>query len=119
MRRDLKCNRGKEIAQGSHSSIAFITNRIKENPNKIASELFTEEEKMWVEGNFAKICLQVSSEQELMEIYEKAKESGLTVSLITDSGLTYFKNVPTRTCLSIGPHYSDKIDPITSKLALY
>lgn len=54
-----------------------------------------------------------------MAIYSKAKEKDLEVRLITDSGITEFGGVPTRTCLAIGPDWSELIDPITSHLKLY
>jgi peptidyl-tRNA hydrolase len=65
---------------------------------------------------FTKICLGVSSLEELLEIEAKAKESGLVVKVIEDSGLTEFSGIPTITCLAIGPDYSSKIDPITRDL---
>jgi PTH2 family peptidyl-tRNA hydrolase len=52
-----------------------------------------------------------------MEIYNKAKEAGLEVHIITDSGRTEFKE-PTKTCLAIGPDLSEKIDTITGHLKL-
>ena len=38
--------------------------------------------------------------------------------LITDAGHTEFHGVPTRTCLAIGPAWSDEIDAITGGLQL-
>lgn len=111
MRRDLKMRRGKEIAQGSHASMAFIIQRLENFQPNLA-------EKDWLEGIFAKICVRVNSEEELMDIYEKAKEAGLEVHLITDAGKTEFHGEPTKTCLAIGPDYASKIDPITSGLSL-
>lgn len=119
IRKDLKIRRGKEIAQGSHASTSFLVKRIIENPDKKASELLTEEEREWILGNHAKICLQVDSEHELMELYHKAKVAGLTVHLITDLGLTEFNGTPTVTALALGPHQSEKIDFLTSHLKLY
>lgn len=114
MRRDLKMRRGKEIAQGSHASMSFLTRRLE----KDIVPCWTKPELEWLEGSFAKVCVRANSEEELLEIYEKAKEAGLEVHLITDSGRTEFHGVPTNTCLAIGPDYSSKIDPITSELTL-
>lgn len=116
MRRDLKMRRGKEIAQGAHASMIWLSERLERFLDK---PLFSREEKVWLTGSFAKIVLQVNSEDELMEIYNKAKDKGLTVFLVTDSGKTEFKGVPTRTCLAIGPHEAEKIDEITKTLKLY
>ncbi len=119
IRKDLKMRRGKEVSQGAHSSLAFITNRIKDNPNTLAKDLFTPEEQEWIQGKFKKICLQVDSEEELLDVYQKAKDTGLTTYLITDAGMTEFGGVPTNTCVAIGPHESTEIDEICSGLKLY
>ena len=124
MRKDLKMRRGKEIAQGSHASISFITKRLEYfKPHLGAHEyhgpLFSKEEYQWIEGNFKKVCLQVDSEAELLEIHNKALEAGLISNVITDSGLTEFNGIPTKTCLAIGPDSDDKIDKVTGHLKLY
>ena len=74
--------------------------------------------KKWKDGIFTKACLGVDSEEELLDIYNKAQEAGLPVALITDSGLTEFKGVPTNTCMAIGPDRIEKIDAITGHLKL-
>ena len=126
MRRDLKMRRGKEIAQGSHASMAFLTRRLQKSSlyrgdgthGKALYGEFSKAERDWMEGSFAKVCVKVTSEEELLDIYEKAKEAGLEVHLITDSGRTEFHGEPTHTCLAIGPDFSSKIDPITGDLVL-
>jgi len=122
MRTDLGMRKGKMIAQGSHASMAFMTRRVATSGQYkkigVAEILFTKAEREWLNSSFAKVCVRVGSEEDLMEIHDKAKEDGLEVHLITDSGLTEFHGVPTKTCLAIGPDYSDKIDPITGDLKL-
>ncbi len=78
-----------------------------------------EDMKQWLEGSFVKICVTVESEQELLDLRDKADKASIPFALITDSGLTYFKNVPTNTVLAIGPANSEKIDLITGHLKLY
>ena len=129
-----KIRAGKHCSQAAHSSIAFLTNKFKNSTTekivkidsngnynetiiKIPAQL-TKEEEIWINDSFTKICLYVETEEELLEVYENAKNAGLTVELITDSGKTEF-SVPTKTCLAIGPHYKSKIDPITQNLKLY
>lgn len=123
IRKDLKMRRGKEIAQGAHASMAFLTNRLrksfKERLVVLVELLFSSVMWEWILGSFKKVCLQVDSESELLQIEKEAKEAGLEVNLIRDSGLTEFDGVPTYTCLAIGPDYAEKIDKITSKLRLY
>ena len=117
MRHDLKMRRGKQIAQGAHAAMSFICNRLQER-GAVSLEEFSEVEKSWLTGSFAKVCCRVGSEEELMRIYEDASTAGLEVHLITDSGKTEFHGVPTRTCLAIGPDTADKIDAITGELQL-
>ncbi len=115
MRNDLGMRKGKMISQAAHASTSWLSYRVQEG----GSIPLSPPEHDWIFGNFRKVCLQVDSEQQLVDIYHKAKAAGLEVHLITDSGLTEFHNVPTKTCLAIGPDYDEKIDIITSSLKLY
>lgn len=121
IRKDLKMRRGKEIAQACHSSISFLTRRIQrviDDGRNIIKSL-SKAELAWIRSGFAKICLQVNSEDELRDLHQKAKEAGLESHLVIDSGKTEFGGVPTVTCLAIGPDQCDKIDIITGHLKLY
>ena len=117
VRHDLKMRRGKQIAQSAHASMSFICRRLQEK-GTVSMNDFTEVEQTWLTGAFAKVCCRVDSEEELMEVHDKALEAGLEVHLITDSGKTEFHGVPTNTCLAIGPDDGDKIDEITGHLQL-
>jgi PTH2 family peptidyl-tRNA hydrolase len=126
IRKDLKMRRGKEIAQGSHASIAFLTARMFTNYSwtvghgETTSEVYTtNDEREWIQNSFAKVCVRVNSEQELLDIEKAAKEAKLEVNIIKDSGHTEFGGVPTYTCLAIGPNKSEDIDKITGHLELY
>ena len=114
MRNDLNMRKGKMIAQGSHASISFLTRRIKSSGKLKVSAA----EQDWLDGSFAKICVRVDSEEELLDVFNKAKVAGLEAHLITDSGKTEFNGVPTNTCIAIGPDYCSKIDKITGNLQL-
>lgn len=116
IRRDLKMRRGKEIAQGSHASMAFMSHLLREMQQAMMKGLILEipqAVKDWINGSFAKVVLQVEDEQALLEVHKAAQEAGLTSHLITDSGFTEFHGVPTNTAVAIGPDYSDKIDALT------
>lgn len=130
IRRDLGMRRGKEIAQGSHASMAFLVRRLNAAGSlggpapAVAGEspldsLFTSAELLWMRGGMAKICLQVASEADLVSLHDRARASGLTAELIRDSGKTEFGGVPTLTCLAIGPDEADKVDAVTGGLKLY
>ncbi len=129
VRKDLKMRTGKAIAQGAHASLAILTNNLigypfvwYKFPFKILRFLylffFHKPFRTWHTGRFTKICVYVNSEEELKEVYNKAKSKGLLCSIITDAGLTEFKGVPTLTTVAIGPEESSKIDEITGKLPL-
>jgi peptidyl-tRNA hydrolase, PTH2 family len=117
MRHDLKMRRGKQIAQGAHASMAFLTRRLQSHVS-IGLNDFSPNEQSWILGSFAKVCVRCNSEEELMAIHDKAIELGLEVQLITDSGRTEFHGQPNRTCLAIGPDDALKIDQVTGHLEL-
>lgn len=119
IRRDLKMRRGKEIAQGAHASMAAILNLVSKNQNQLIIPLDNKAVSEWLNGSFTKVCLQVHSEEELKEYYDKALKANIPCSLIQDSGLTEFNNIPTYTCVAIGPAQPDIINSITGQLTLY
>lgn len=110
MRKDLGMRAGKMIAQGAHAALAALEDAEQ------AGDL-TALNRWHVTGK-TKICVRVESETELMRIFAEAAAAGLPVNYITDAGHTEFHGVPTRTCLAIGPHWSDEIDRITGDLKL-
>lgn len=109
IRKDLKMRRGKEIAQGCHASMSFL----------LKGDATKEQIEEWVRGGQTKICLQVNSKEEILELHKKALTLGLIVNYITDAGRTEFNGVPTITALAIGPNKSEKIDELTGYLKLY
>jgi len=121
MRKDLNMRKGKMVSQGAHASLKALFDIMGENDEENFICLnYTPKSalKDWVQGRFTKICLYVNSEKELNEIYGKAKEKGLICSMIVDAGLTEFNGVPTKTCIAIGPNWSDSIDEVTGHLPL-
>lgn len=119
MRKDLNMRKGKMIAQGAHASMKAILDWSIHEPSGISIDLPSDSAlENWVNGIFTKVCVSVDSEEELVSIYEKAKEAGLLCSMITDKGLTEFSGVPTKTCCAIGPDWSDDVDKITKHLKL-
>ncbi len=117
--------RGKEIAQCSHASMSFLTRPYQAylqrfwlwrwlfRPNLTLGAID------WLKSGFTKICVQVDSEDQLLDIYERAKQAGLESHIVMDSGKTEFGGIPTYTAVAIGPNYSGEIDKITGNLKLY
>ena len=119
-----KLRSGKMIAQGAHAAMKAILDKGSFSPNESGNDDFRLDIPRdsalsdWLFGIFTKVCVSVDSEAELEEIFNKAKEAGLICSIIVDAGLTEFGGVPTKTCCSIGPAWSDEIDSITGHLSL-
>lgn len=127
MRKDLSMRKGKMIAQGAHASMKVLLDNMWDMPFEYEDDAgkqwrldvsYESPLEYWLEHGFAKICVYVNSEEELLELLEKAKEAELPCALITDAGRTEFGGIPTNTCIAIGPAYVEDIDPITGHLKL-
>lgn len=120
--------RGKEIAQACHASNAFLLQDLEkmlecDSRMPRLQQLFemsmSPAVKKWLNEGIRKVVLQVDTEEELMTIADICYEEKLECHVITDSGLTEFGGVPTKTCLAIGPDFSSRIDRVTGNLKIY
>lgn len=122
IRKDLGMRKGKMIAQGAHASLkAFTGMGYYWSDFHVQPTLtFTLSDDMddWLMGLSTKVCVSVDSEEELLDIYNKANESNLICSLVKDAGKTEFGGVPTYTAVAVGPGPVDEIDKITGHLKL-
>lgn len=122
VRCDLKMVRGKEDAQVAHASGAFIFRQLQRQMQTGKTSRFqvflSKPEVEWILGSYAKVVLVAHSQEELLEIKEKALKEGLVVQEIVDSGRTQFNGIPTLTCIAIGPDYTDRIDLVTGHLKM-
>jgi len=116
---------GKLSAQVAHAALANILNlahHTSEEEGTVFKTLSYEANSdvhYWIENEFTKIVLAVDSQEEMLEIFEKAKKLNLNTSLIIDDGRTVFNGEKTITCVAIGPHKSELIDPLTRHLKMY
>ncbi len=135
IRKDLKMRKGKSCAQAAHASMAVILDKMDVKQITVASHITTihnnprfveysmiisknSDLNKWLNKSFTKIVVSCNSEEELLSLYQEAKNSNLPSALIIDEGRTEFNNIPTYTCIAIGPASSDKLDPITGHLKL-
>ena len=122
LRKDLNMRKGKMVAQGAHASMAVLLNegRTEETGAFETSYIIPMDNDMkeWIEGSFAKICVSVDSEADLLLMYSKAGNAGLPCSLIKDAGFTEFNGKETFTAVAIGPAQATEIDKITGELKL-
>lgn len=123
MRTDLNMRKGKMISQGSHASFkAFLDLCVvsEKNDYKIFSFCCKLDSAWddWLSEKFTKVVCACGSEKELLDLYQQSIDSSIPCSLITDAGFTEFHNVPTNTCIAIGPDFPEKVDKITGNLKL-
>ena len=123
VRKDLNMRKGKIAAQVAHASMSFLTkqtNILYDNyyNTPYLDVTIYDEAIDWLEGSFAKVCVYVNSEQELLDIVSRAREKGLVNHVVTDSGRTEFNGIPTKTCAAIGPHEVSKFEGVTDHLPL-
>lgn len=125
IRRDLGMRRGKEIAQGAHAAMAWLTRRLEHVTSLPAGNAalmtarLTEPELMWVTGSFTKVVCQVPDDAGLASIVAAAHCAGVIAHEIIDAGRTEFSGVPTRTAVAVGPDWADVINAVTGELRLY
>lgn len=119
VRKDLNMRKGKIASQTAHASMGVLLQCLTVTEQGHVSGHVNKDFVQWAGyGPFTKIVLSCGSERELLDIYQRAKASGLPTSLITDAGKTEFKGVPTLTCCAIGPAVAERIDTITKHLSL-
>ena len=125
IRKDLHMRLGKSCSQAAHATMKVILDLMfdtEDNRNNLKFKTLCMEKgkhlDQWINGIFKKIVVYVNSEQELLEIYNKATEQNLPRSLIQDAGQTEFNGVSTYTCCAIGPGSDEEIDKITGELPL-
>lgn len=125
VRTDLPMNAGKVAAQASHACMKVFfdkferTKIISTDEEEVVALVYrpTEEELQWIDGKFTKITKKVKNENQLLKVYEQAREAGLNVSLIKDAGL-YGLEGENYTCIAVGPNYVDRCEPVVGKLRL-
>lgn len=125
IRNDLNMRKGKMCAQSSHASMSFLTKNLvysgkMGNISQVMVLSLEHEYEVihWLDNSFRKICLYVNSEQELIDLHDKAIEAGLVSHLVEDNGATEFNGVKTKTCIAIGPHEDSRFIGLTDHLPL-
>ena len=109
MRTDLNMRKGKMVAQGAHAAVQSY-NMVTGWDDKTVCE--------WNSTGHTKVCLQIDSEAALLSLWQAVQDASLAGFLVLDEGRTEFNNVPTYTCLAVGPANAEEIDKITGKLKL-
>lgn len=126
VRTDLPMNAGKVAAQAAHACTNVFFDKFehtqiidKKGDDPVDAFVYraSEEEKQWLKNNRTKITKKVKNENQLLKVYNQAKEAGLNVSLIKDAGLFGLEG-ENYTCIAVGPNYVEDCDPVVGKLRL-
>lgn len=119
IRKDLSMRKGKIAAQAAHASLKAVLNFAHWSDKESMSLVLMPKPMIeWLKGRFKKICVYVTSEEALVDVYNRAKAKDIPCSLITDAGLTEFDGIPTKTAVAVGPYHAVEVDKITNKLHL-
>ena len=112
VRTDIKMSKGKTAVQVAHAAVEAVLLIIDSGRGEWMRWL-----RLWRLQGQKKIAVKVSSEQELLKVYQDALRLGLPASLIADAGLT---ELPpgTRTAVAVGPAPVKLVDKVTGRLKL-
>ena len=101
----LGMDKGKAVAQGSHASVSVL-----DKVDKATVET-------WKQNGMKKIVLKVASTNELVELFQSAKDAGLPCALITDAGRTQIEP-GSKTAFACGPIDEEEATKYFSELKL-
>ena len=130
IRKDLRMRKGKMCAQAAHAAMKVVLDRMQIQEYAKGSTMWegcyvwhmtvfeSEPIHRWLKGAFTKVVVSVDSEEELLELKQKAEDAGILNALIEDAGKTEFHGERTTTALAIGPEWASKLDKITGELKL-
>ena len=106
VRTDLAMGRGKIAAQVAHAAVAAALGNL-EGADFAA----------WLCDGQPKVILKVPTAEQLQDVAQRARASGLPVELVSDAGRTQV-TPGTLTCCAVGPAEGDRIDAVTAGLPL-
>jgi PTH2 family peptidyl-tRNA hydrolase len=106
VRTDLGMGRGKIAAQVAHAAVAATL-------GSLGGADFA----AWLREGQPKVVLKVTTVDQLQDVVRRAQAAGLPVELVSDAGRTQVAP-GTLTCCAVGPADSDRIDAVTTGLAL-
>lgn len=93
VRTDLGMGKGKIAAQCCHAAVAAVLSAQQSAPQAL---------RKWEKYGAAKVALKCASEQDLLDLYSRARSKDLIAELIEDAGRTQIE-AGSRTVLAIGP----------------
>jgi PTH2 family peptidyl-tRNA hydrolase len=117
VRKDLNMRKGKLAAQVAHASMnIFLNKAVTTSSNLIVG--ISKDTKEWLETSYTKIVLGCNSLEDLYKIRDECIEDNIPYAIVQDLGKTEFHNIPTETCIAIGPAQEEIINAITKDFKL-
>ncbi|KAK6211958.1 hypothetical protein LQW54_005485 [Pestalotiopsis sp. IQ-011] len=113
VRTDLGMTKGKIAAQCSHATLACYKKLAAADPNSPLGRIL----RRWERNGQAKIAVQVKSQEELLDLKNRARAIGLTAEYIQDAGRTQIE-AGSMTVLGVGPAPKSLVDQVTGGLKL-
>ncbi len=107
VRTDIRMGKGKIAAQVAHASLEAYKRTLKKHPEWVEE---------WEREGSKKIVLKVSSEKDLLDLYERAKKE-VPAALVRDAGYTQVEP-GTVTCAGFGPAPDEIMDRLFGHLKL-
>jgi len=116
VRKDLNMRKGKLAAQVAHASMnIFLNKAVSTSSNLIVG--ISKDTKEWLETSYTNV-LGCNSLEDLYKIRDECIEDNIPYAIVQDLGKTEFHNIPTETCIAIGPAQEEVINAITKDFKL-
>ncbi len=109
VRTDIRMSKGKLAAQVAHAAVEAVLYALEHG--------LEEWVRIWRTQGAKKVVVKGGGEEELINLYERARREGLPASLVRDAGRTELAP-GTLTAVAIGPAPSRLVDRITGHLKL-
>ena len=108
VRMDLKMSKGKIAAQCCHACLG-VWKKLWRRRDPVL--------RVWEEGGQPKVTLQVSDEEAMLELYQRAKQIGVPTYIVVDAGRTQVAP-NSRTVMAVGPASEKEVNEVTGRLKL-
>mmetsp|Transcript_13463 Transcript_13463/g.37808 ORF Transcript_13463/g.37808 Transcript_13463/m.37808 type:complete len:114 (-) Transcript_13463:76-417(-) len=108
VRMDLKMSKGKIAAQCCHACLG-VWKKLWRRRDPVL--------RVWEECGQPKVTLQVPNEEAMLELYQRAKETGVPTYIVVDAGRTQVAP-NSRTVMAVGPWNEKDVNSVTGKLKL-
>lgn len=108
VRQDIQMNKGKTAAQVAHAAGGCLEDVSARHP--IVNQ--------WLRSGQSKVVVKCNDLTQLLALQNLSDITGIMSHVVTDSGKTVFGDIPTVTCIAIGPDTVEQVNLVTQGLKL-